>query len=86
MAGEVRQLAEKTALATGDIELANLDQLSLIERPHTAVHEQGQAAIDAHQQNALESALDHLGRMEAANLEVMRIVRAVLEQYQHSVA
>ena len=70
----------------GNREIQRLEYFRQIERPHTAVHEQGQAAIDAHQQNALESALDHLGRMEAANLEVMRIVRAVLEQYQHSVA
>ena len=63
----------------GSRELQGLD-FQRIERPHTAVHQQGQAAIDAFQAQQLERALTHLEQMEEANLEVMRIVAAVAEQ------
>jgi len=46
------------------------------------VHAQGQAALDAFAQDALETALRHLGQMENANLEVMRIVTAAVDQYE----
>ncbi len=46
------------------------------------MHAQGQAALDAFAQDALETALRHLGQMEDANLEVMRIVTAVVDQYE----
>ncbi|MGE4404913.1 MAG: methyl-accepting chemotaxis protein [Pseudomonas sp.] len=66
----------------GNREVQGLDHFREIERPHTAVHEQGQAALQAFNADALEVALGHLGRMEEANLEVMRIVTAVIEQYE----
>ena len=63
-------------------DLQKLDCFGQIERPHTAVHAQGQAALDAYQQLELEASLEHLGRMEEANLEVMRIVEAVVAQFE----
>lgn len=66
----------------GNRDLQKLDCFRQIERPHTAVHAQGQAALDAYQQQALEVSLEHLGRMEEANLEVMRIVEAVVAQFE----
>ena len=66
----------------GNRDIQALDCFRQIERPHTAVHAQGQAALDAFAQNALETALRHLGQMEDANLEVMRIVTAVVDQYE----
>ncbi len=58
--------------------MKRLDDFANIEKPHTAVHAQGQAAIDAFGRNELETALTHLGLMEEANLEVMRIVATVM--------
>lgn len=58
--------------------MKRLDDFANIEQPHTAVHAQGQAAIDAFRRNELETALTHLGLMEEANLEVMRIVATVM--------
>jgi len=69
----------------GNRDIQALDCFAQIERPHTAVHAQGQAAIDAFGQDSLENALRHLERMEEANLEVMRIVNAVIEQYERGV-
>ncbi len=66
----------------GNRDIQALDCFRQIERPHTAVHAQGQAALDVFAQNALETALRHLGQMEDANLEVMRIVTAVVDQYE----
>lgn len=66
----------------GNRDLQKLDCFQQIERPHAAVHAQGQAALDAYQQRALEALLEHLGRMEEANLEVMRIVEAVVAQFE----
>ena len=66
----------------GNRDIQALDCFRQIERPHTAVHAQGQAALDAFAQDALETALRHLGQMEDANLEVMRIVTAVVDQYE----
>jgi hypothetical protein len=54
--------------------LQNHDLFRRIERPHTAVHAQGQAAIEAFRRDGLEVALQHLEQMEEANLDVMRIV------------
>ncbi|PZR51346.1 MAG: chemotaxis protein, partial [Stutzerimonas stutzeri] len=42
-------------------------------------HDQGQAALEAFGKDALERALEHLGQMEEANLEVMRIVGEVIQ-------
>ncbi len=50
------------------------DAFRQIEAPHTAVHDEAQAALAAYDRQALEDALSHLGRMEEANREVMRIV------------
>ena len=56
-----------------------------IEAPHTAVHDEAQAALVAYDRQALEDALRHLGGMEQANREVMRIVnQLVAEREAHS--
>lgn len=63
----------------------NLQQLAefrRIERPHSAVHEQGQQAMQAYQHDALEAAVQHLQDMEIANLEVMQVVAAVLKHFE----
>ena len=61
------------------------DQFQRIERPHIAVHEQGQRAIEACSRQALDETLACLGRMEEANLEVMRIVAAVVREHEAQV-
>lgn len=58
------------------------DHFQQIERPHIAVHDQGQRAIQAFSRQALDETLACLGRMEEANLEVMRIVAAVVREYE----
>ncbi|RRW07575.1 methyl-accepting chemotaxis protein [Stutzerimonas stutzeri] len=63
----------------GNRELQGLEHFRRIERPHTQVHDQGQAALEAFGKDALERALEHLGQMEEANLEVMRIVGEVIQ-------
>lgn len=63
----------------GNRELQGLEHFRRIERPHTQVHGQGQAALEAFGKDALERALEHLGQMEEANLEVMRIVGEVIQ-------
>ena len=130
LAGSMRDGIERSSFRAG-IELANLDELSLkfvvynqvlgadeqgvptlpserecrfgrwyyaednrrmqrlahfqrIERPHTAVHHQGQRALEAFARQALEDTLGHLGEMETANLEVMRIVAALIDEYEAS--
>jgi methyl-accepting chemotaxis protein len=50
------------------------DVFRRIEAPHTAVHAEAMAALLAFDRQALEEALQHLGGMEEANREVMRIV------------
>jgi methyl-accepting chemotaxis protein len=59
-----------------------LKHFQQIERPHTAVHQQGQQAIEAFRRQALEEALAHMGEMEEANLEVMRIVAALIGEQE----
>lgn len=128
LAGSMRQGIESSSFRAG-IELANLDELSLkfvvynyvldstrqsapslpgerecrfgrwyygeanrsmhqqdhfrqIERPHIAVHDQGQRAIQAFSRQALDETLACLGRMEEANLDVMRIVAAVVRDHE----
>lgn len=58
------------------------DHFQQIERPHIAVHDQGQRAIQAFSRQALDETLACLGRMEEANLEVMRIVAAVVREHE----
>ena len=58
------------------------DHFRQIERPHIAVHEQGQRAIQAFSRQALDETLACLGRMEEANLEVMRIVAYVVQEQE----
>ncbi|MFA5677361.1 MAG: methyl-accepting chemotaxis protein [Pseudomonas sp.] len=63
----------------------NLQQMAHfreIERPHTAVHNQGQAAMQSFQQGQLNRAVEHLGHMEEANLEVMRIVTGIMSAFE----
>lgn len=62
--------------------IRHLEQFQRIERPHTAVHEQGQQAMQAYQNDAFEAAVQHLEAMEVANLEVMQVVTAVLKHYE----
>ncbi|HLT04259.1 MAG TPA: methyl-accepting chemotaxis protein [Pseudomonas sp.] len=60
---------------------AGLDQaFRQIEAPHIAVHEEATAALDAYDRQALEEALQHLGGMEEANREVMRIVNGLVAE------
>ena len=68
--------------AEGSRRMQRLDHFQQIERPHTAVHRQGQQALEAFARQALEDTLGHLGEMEAANLEVMRIVAALISEYE----
>src|SRR5690606_41800436 len=56
------------------------DAFRQIEAPHTAVHDEAQAALAAYDRQALEDALSHLGHMEEANREVMRIVDRPVER------
>jgi len=64
--------------------MQRLAHFQRIERPHTAVHHQGQRALEAFARQALEDTLGHLGEMETANLEVMRIVAALIDEYEAS--
>ncbi|WP_120996089.1 methyl-accepting chemotaxis protein [Stutzerimonas urumqiensis] len=64
----------------GRRDMHGLELFNRIERPHTAVHSEGQAALEACARGALEAALVHLQRMEEANLDVMRTVREVVQQ------
>ena len=66
----------------GSQNLQQIDHFREIERPHTAVHDQGQAAMQAFQQGRLQGAVQHLGDMEDANLEVMRIVADILSAFE----
>src|SRR5690606_29605383 len=59
----------------------NIQQLAHfreIERPHTAVHNEGMAANGYSNADALEPAVQHLREKEEANLAVMRIVTEVM--------
>lgn len=63
----------------------NLQQMAHfreIERPHTAVHNQGQAAMHAFKQGRMSGAVEYLGHMEEANLEVMRIVAEIMDAFE----
>ncbi|WP_413468913.1 CZB domain-containing protein [Pseudomonas sp. FME51] len=63
----------------------NIQQLAHfreIERPHTAVHNEGIAAMRSFNAGALETAVQHLGEMEEANLAVMRIVTEVTSAFE----
>ncbi len=64
--------------------MQRLAHFQRIERPHTSVHQQGQRALEAFARQALEDTLAHLGEMETANLEVMRIVAALIDEYEAS--
>lgn len=67
----------------------NLQQMAHfreIERPHTSVHNQGQAAMQAFQRDQLPKAVEHLGHMEEANLEVMRIVADIMSAFERQQA
>jgi hypothetical protein len=50
-----------------------------LEIPHQLVHTSGQAAIDAHAQGELEKTLEHVAKMEAANVTVMQAVKGLLK-------
>ena len=50
-----------------------------LEVPHQLVHSSGQAAINAHAQGELEKTLEHVGKMEAANVTVMQAVKVLLK-------
>jgi len=62
--------------------MRRLDHFQQIERPHTAVHQQGKQAIEAFRRQALEDALAHMSEMEEANLDVMRIVTALIGEQE----
>jgi archaellum component FlaC len=48
-----------------------------LERPHSAVHQNGISALDAKQQGEENEALKYLQRMEASSLEVMNCLTAL---------
>lgn len=61
-------------------QLHRFELIRRIETPHNAVHQEGQNAMDSFQQGELDRAIQHLGAMEVANLEVMEVVsRALVE-------
>ncbi|HCJ30097.1 MAG TPA: chemotaxis protein [Pseudomonas sp.] len=66
-------------------DMHRLNHFQQIERPHTAVHQQGQQALDAFRRQALEETLAHLSKMEEANLDVMRIVAALIREQEQDV-
>ena len=61
----------------GNRELQGLEHFRRIERPHRS--RSGPGRTGGIRQDALERALEHLGQMEEANLEVMRIVGEVIQ-------
>lgn len=71
--------------AQSNRDMRRLEQFQQIERPHMAVHHQGQQALDAFGRHALEDTLTYLGRMEEANLEVMRIVATLIREHEKTV-
>nr|WP_220813676.1 methyl-accepting chemotaxis protein [Pseudomonas paralcaligenes] len=61
-------------------------EFRLIERPHQQVHQCGAEAIAAFAERRLEVTLERLATMEAANVEVMRIVGRVLAEHDKGLA
>ncbi len=66
----------------GSQSIQQSQQFREIERPHTAVHSEGLAAMHCFNDGALETAVQHLGGMEEANLAVMRIVADVMAAFE----
>ncbi|WP_431978042.1 CZB domain-containing protein [Pseudomonas oligotrophica] len=69
-----------------DRQLKLVDGFAQIERPHTTVHDQGQAALTAFGRGELALALQSLERMEDANLEVMHIVKGLFDRLEQAAA
>ena len=68
----------------GTQSLQDMTHFHEIERPHSAVHNQGQAAMQSFKQGRISGAIEHLGHMEEANLEVMRIVAQIMDAFEHN--
>lgn len=62
-----------------------MPQFSQIERPHDAVHNEGQYALEAYENKAYTDAIEHLSKMERANLEVMNLVASMMNQLANEV-
>lgn len=66
----------------GNHYLQQMDVFRSIERPHTAVHEEGQNAMQSFFRGELNAAVNHLEKMEVANLRVMEAVNQALNQFE----
>jgi hypothetical protein len=62
-----------------DIQHQRTAEFRRLEVPHQQVHTSGQAAIAAHAQGELEQTLEHVAKMEAANVTVMQAVKVLLK-------
>lgn len=62
--------------------LQRMDVFRSIEQPHTAVHEEGQNAMESFCRGELHAAVNHLEKMEVANLQVMEAVGQALNQFE----
>ena len=65
----------------GNAALLGNHEFRQIEHPHEQVHQCGAQAITAFASGRLQETLDNLATMEDANIEVMRIVRKVLDEH-----
>ncbi|HBZ93010.1 MAG TPA: chemotaxis protein [Pseudomonas sp.] len=65
----------------GNAALQGNREFRQIEHPHELVHQCGAQAITAFAEGRLQETLDNLATMEDANVEVMRIVRKVLDEH-----
>ena len=65
----------------GNAALQGNREFRQIEHPHEQVHRCGAQAITAFASDQLQETLDNLATMEDANVEVMRIVRKVLDEH-----
>lgn len=63
-------------------DLQSLDFFRQVEVPHTAVHVEGQSAMESFYRGELEVAVRHLENMEVANLKVMECVSQALNQFE----
>lgn len=62
--------------------LQQMDVFRSIEQPHTAVHVEGQNAMESFYKGELHAAVGHLEKMEVANLQVMEAVNQALNQFE----
>lgn len=66
----------------GSRNLQQYDFFRNVEKPHSAVHVEGQHAMHAFFNGQLAAAVAHLEKMEIANLQVMEAVGAALDKFE----